>query len=86
MNDPAFQKVINTWLSDEVYRRLGGVQAKPVEYKAPRGPKAKSKKKKLIMSGGDGKGPATGAQIDGDHAGWLRRFRRHKSSFRLFFT
>jgi type I restriction enzyme R subunit len=33
MNDPAFQKVINTWLADEVYRRLGGAQAKAVNYK-----------------------------------------------------
>jgi hypothetical protein len=33
MNDPAFQNVITTWLSDEVYRRLGGVTTKPVEYK-----------------------------------------------------
>src|SRR5208337_3600151 len=24
MNDPAFQKLITTWMSDEVYRRLGG--------------------------------------------------------------
>ena len=36
MNDPAFQKVINTWLADEVYRRLGGAQAKAVNYKKPR--------------------------------------------------
>jgi type I restriction enzyme R subunit len=33
MNDPAFQNVITTWLSDEVYRRLGGATTKPVEYK-----------------------------------------------------
>jgi type I restriction enzyme R subunit len=33
MNDPAFQNVIATWLSDEVYRRLGGATTKPVEYK-----------------------------------------------------
>jgi type I restriction enzyme R subunit len=36
MNDPAFQKVITTWMSDEVYRRLGGTQAKVVNYKKPR--------------------------------------------------
>jgi type I restriction enzyme R subunit len=33
MNDPAFQKVINTWLADEVYRRLGGTPTKTVAYK-----------------------------------------------------
>jgi hypothetical protein len=36
MNDPAFQKVITTWMSDEVYRRLGGAQAKVVSYKKVR--------------------------------------------------
>jgi type I restriction enzyme R subunit len=35
MNDPAFQKVINTWLSDEVYRRLGGVKTKTTTYTKP---------------------------------------------------
>jgi type I restriction enzyme R subunit len=46
MNDPAFQKVITTWMSDEVYRRLGGTQAKAVEYKIPRRPKPERKKRK----------------------------------------
>ncbi len=36
MNDPAFQKVITAWMSDEVYRRLGGSPASPVNYKNPR--------------------------------------------------
>jgi type I restriction enzyme R subunit len=36
MNDPAFQKVINIWLADEVYRRLGGSQPKSIQYKIPR--------------------------------------------------
>lgn len=36
MNDPAFQKVINTWLADEVYRRLGGVKIKATTYKKPK--------------------------------------------------
>jgi type I restriction enzyme R subunit len=44
MNDPAFQKVINTWLADEVYRRLGGTPVKSVEYKIPRQPKPERKK------------------------------------------
>jgi type I restriction enzyme, R subunit len=35
MNDPAFQKTITTWLSEEVYRRLGGAKPKPVTYKKP---------------------------------------------------
>ena len=39
MNDPAFQKVISTWMSDAVYRRLGGTQAKSVMYRIPRRPK-----------------------------------------------
>jgi type I restriction enzyme R subunit len=43
MNDPAFQKVITTWLSDEVYRRLGGAPSKPVEYKLSRGQKPESR-------------------------------------------
>ena len=42
MNDPAFQNVINKWLADQVYRRLGGTQAKAVEYKIPRRPKPES--------------------------------------------
>jgi type I restriction enzyme R subunit len=36
MNDPAFQKVITTWMSDEVYRRLGGAKSKTITYKKPR--------------------------------------------------
>jgi len=46
MNDPAFQKVITTWMSDEVYRRLGGTPAQSVEYKIPRQPKPERKKEK----------------------------------------
>jgi type I restriction enzyme, R subunit len=40
MNDPAFQKIVTTWLSEEVYRRLGGTPSTPIKYppakKAPR--------------------------------------------------
>jgi hypothetical protein len=43
MNDPAFQKVITGWLSEEVYRRLGGAKARSITYpKASRGRKAPS--------------------------------------------
>lgn len=35
MNDPAFQKVITTWMSDEVYRRLGGSRPNSMRYKTP---------------------------------------------------
>jgi type I restriction enzyme R subunit len=41
MNDPAFQKVITTWMSDEVYRRLGGAQPRSTTYIKPN-PKPKS--------------------------------------------
>jgi hypothetical protein len=43
MNDPAFQKVITTWLSDEVYRRLGGVKSKSINYKKEAGNSKPSK-------------------------------------------
>lgn len=36
MNDPAFQKVVATLLSEEVYRRLGGSKPKRIQYKIPR--------------------------------------------------
>jgi type I restriction-modification system DNA methylase subunit len=36
MNDPAFQKVINTWLADEVYRRLGGGESTTTYFKSRR--------------------------------------------------
>ena len=36
MNDAAFQNVITTWLSQEVYRRLGGVAPIPTSYANPK--------------------------------------------------
>ncbi|MDA1275252.1 MAG: DEAD/DEAH box helicase family protein [Verrucomicrobia bacterium] len=36
MNDPAFQKVITTWLAEKVYRRLGGAQTRPTTYPKPK--------------------------------------------------
>jgi type I restriction enzyme R subunit len=40
MNDPAFQKVITTWMAEEVYRRLGGTSQVAVKY--PRSPRQRN--------------------------------------------
>ena len=46
MNDPAFQKVITAWMSDEVYRRLGGTPSKSVAYNKLRRPRDEPRKSK----------------------------------------